>query len=177
MAEVMVIAVVALIFLGPDKLPSVIRSIAKAYGFLIRLKTDISKAVEENLAPLEKDKLTQEFVALKKAPAAIKNEVNQSLKGLGLLTPSGSSQKQTDVRRDIETDQGVEISKESKITDEINVIKESNVTRQSNISHQENVTRQSNVNSEPTIADESNIINEPIIANDLTAAEPVNLSK
>jgi sec-independent protein translocase protein TatB len=51
LAEVAVVAVVALIVLGPDKLPAVMRGLAKGYRQLARLRTEFSKAVEENLGP------------------------------------------------------------------------------------------------------------------------------
>jgi Sec-independent protein translocase protein TatA len=52
LAEVTVIAVVALILLGPDKLPTVMRLVARGYTQLARIKLEFSKAMETNLAPL-----------------------------------------------------------------------------------------------------------------------------
>jgi Sec-independent protein translocase protein TatA len=51
MAEAAVIAVVALLFLGPEKLPTVMRGLAKVYRQLSRLRTEFSKAVEDGLGP------------------------------------------------------------------------------------------------------------------------------
>jgi Sec-independent protein translocase protein TatA len=51
MAEAAVIAIVALVLLGPDKLPAVMRGAAKAYRRLSRLRSELSKAFEEGLGP------------------------------------------------------------------------------------------------------------------------------
>ncbi|MDR0620260.1 MAG: twin-arginine translocase TatA/TatE family subunit [Deltaproteobacteria bacterium] len=61
LAEVAVILTVALIALGPDKLPQVARSLAKVYGRLIRLKAEFAKAVEENVSPLDPAKWTDDL--------------------------------------------------------------------------------------------------------------------
>jgi TatA/E family protein of Tat protein translocase len=53
LAEVAVILTVALIVFGPDKLPGLARSLAKAYGRLLKLKAEFAKAVEDNVAPLD----------------------------------------------------------------------------------------------------------------------------
>ena len=72
LAEAGVIAVVALIVFGPDKLPAVMRGLAKLYRQLGKLRTEFSKAVEEGLGPElaslkpEMSKLSQMKVDFKK---------------------------------------------------------------------------------------------------------------
>ena len=77
LAEAGVIAVVALIVLGPDKLPAVMRGVAKLYRQLGKLRTEFSKAVEEGLGPElaslkpEMSKLSQMKVDFKKPISSI----------------------------------------------------------------------------------------------------------
>lgn len=52
LAEMTVVALVALILLGPEKLPQVMRAVARGYAQLARIKAEFSRAVEANLAPL-----------------------------------------------------------------------------------------------------------------------------
>jgi Sec-independent protein translocase protein TatA len=77
MAEAAVIAVVALVFLGPDKLPAVMRTLAKAYKQLARLRTEFSRAVEEGLGP-ELSQIKPEIDKL----GAYKRALNKPLSGL-----------------------------------------------------------------------------------------------
>jgi sec-independent protein translocase protein TatB len=86
MAELVVVAVVALIVLGPEKLPTVMRTLAKAYAQLGRLKAEFNRAVEANLAPLQKEldlekkKWTPELGKLTKGLEKL--EVDKSIKDL-----------------------------------------------------------------------------------------------
>jgi Sec-independent protein translocase protein TatA len=52
LAEMTVVALVALILLGPEKLPQVMRAVARGYAQLARIKAEFSRAVEAGLAPL-----------------------------------------------------------------------------------------------------------------------------
>lgn len=69
LAELAVVAVVALIFLGPDKLPAVLRQLAKGYRQLAKIRAEVSRAVEKELKP-ELERLTPEADGLKKIQAA-----------------------------------------------------------------------------------------------------------
>jgi sec-independent protein translocase protein TatB len=78
MAETAVIAVVALIFLGPDKLPGMMRGLAKLYRQLGRLKADFSKAVNDGLGP-ELSKLKPEMSSLNDLRVDFKKPVAELL--------------------------------------------------------------------------------------------------
>jgi sec-independent protein translocase protein TatB len=52
LAELTVVAVVALVLLGPDKLPQVMRLVARGYAQLAKLKYEFSKAMDSAMAPL-----------------------------------------------------------------------------------------------------------------------------
>jgi sec-independent protein translocase protein TatB len=56
LAELAVILTVALVVLGPDKLPEVVRFLGRAYGQLLKFKAEFTKTVEENIAPLDPTK-------------------------------------------------------------------------------------------------------------------------
>ena len=51
--EMILIAVVALIFIGPDKLPGVLRSIGKGLVELKRATTDVRSTVQEEMRKIE----------------------------------------------------------------------------------------------------------------------------
>ena len=53
--EMIIIAVVALIFIGPDKLPGVLRSIGKGLVELKRATSDVSSTVEEEMHKIEEE--------------------------------------------------------------------------------------------------------------------------
>ncbi|MDR0354295.1 MAG: twin-arginine translocase TatA/TatE family subunit [Deltaproteobacteria bacterium] len=81
MGELAVIAVVALVLLGPDKLPKVMRFLARGYAYLTRMKMELNRAFEENVGSLdprlwEKDltKLAPELSDLKKDLKALEQE-------------------------------------------------------------------------------------------------------
>ncbi|MDR3205011.1 MAG: twin-arginine translocase TatA/TatE family subunit [Deltaproteobacteria bacterium] len=78
MAEVIVAATVALVLLGPDKLPKVMRALARLYAYLGKIKDEFNKAVEANLAPLEKEKFLPELENLKN----LKPEMEKTLSSL-----------------------------------------------------------------------------------------------
>jgi sec-independent protein translocase protein TatB len=100
-AEATVIAVVTLVLLGPEKLPSVIRLIAKFYSFLMKVKADFTKVVEDNLAVMEKEKLAKQLSDLKAVPASIKKEVDDALKACDLATTKDASISAPDLRKDL----------------------------------------------------------------------------
>ncbi len=53
--EMIIIAVVALIFIGPDKLPGVLRSIGKGLVELKRATSDVRSTVQEEMQKIEDD--------------------------------------------------------------------------------------------------------------------------
>ncbi|MDR1656598.1 MAG: twin-arginine translocase TatA/TatE family subunit [Deltaproteobacteria bacterium] len=104
MAEVVVIAVVALVVLGPEKLPTIIKQAAKGYRKLSAIRTEFSKALTENFGQ-EAETLKQTAQSLKpeaqtlKAEAAKLQELANSPvnleKKLGLpLVPPSAPQSQ-----------------------------------------------------------------------------------
>ena len=59
--EMIIIAVVALIFIGPDKLPGVLRSIGKGLVELKRATSDVRSTVQEEMQKIEEDIELKEF--------------------------------------------------------------------------------------------------------------------
>lgn len=53
--ELMVILVVALLVLGPKKLPQVARSLGKAFGEFRRVSTDVKRTIDTEVDRLEKE--------------------------------------------------------------------------------------------------------------------------
>ena len=53
--EILIIAVVALIFIGPDKLPGVLRSIGKGLVELKRATSDVRSSVQEEMNKIEEE--------------------------------------------------------------------------------------------------------------------------
>ncbi len=53
--EMIIIAVVALIFIGPDKLPGVLRSIGKGLVELKRATSDVRSTVQEEMQKIEEE--------------------------------------------------------------------------------------------------------------------------
>jgi len=53
--EIIIIAVVALIFIGPDKLPGVLRSIGKGLVELKRATSDVRSTVQEEMQKIEEE--------------------------------------------------------------------------------------------------------------------------
>ncbi|MDR2302348.1 MAG: twin-arginine translocase TatA/TatE family subunit, partial [Deltaproteobacteria bacterium] len=82
LAEVAVILTVALIVLGPDKLPKVARTLAKVYGHLGRFKAEFTKTIEENMVPLDTSKWPEDRsdrAAGPQAPAGPETPQDQAL--------------------------------------------------------------------------------------------------
>ncbi len=55
LTEMIIIAVVALIFIGPDKLPGVLRSIGKGLVELKRATSDVRSTVQEEMQKIEEE--------------------------------------------------------------------------------------------------------------------------
>ena len=70
--EMIIIAVVALIFIGPDKLPGVLRSIGKGLVELKRATSDVRSTVQEEMQKIE-DEI--ELKEVKESAQDFKNEL------------------------------------------------------------------------------------------------------
>ena len=71
--EMIIIAIVALIFIGPDKLPGVLRSIGKGLVELKRATSDVRSTVQEEMQKIEEDIELKEF---RESAQDIKNELS-----------------------------------------------------------------------------------------------------
>jgi len=70
--EMIIIAVVALIFIGPDKLPGVLRSIGKGLVELKRATSDVRSTVQEEMHKIEEE---IELKEVRESAQDFKNEV------------------------------------------------------------------------------------------------------
>ena len=70
--EMIIIAVVALIFIGPDKLPGVLRSIGKGLVELKRATSDVRSTVQEEMQKIEEE---IELKEVREAAQDFKNEL------------------------------------------------------------------------------------------------------
>ena len=78
--EMIIIAIVALIFIGPDKLPGVLRSIGRGIVELKRATSDVRSTVQEEMQKIE-DEI--EIKEVRESAQDLKNE-------LGLIKNQGS---------------------------------------------------------------------------------------
>jgi sec-independent protein translocase protein TatB len=75
--ELMIILVVALVVLGPKKLPQVARSLGKAFGEFKRVSTDVKRTIDVEVDRLEredKDKKAKQELRAEDAGAQKKTE-------------------------------------------------------------------------------------------------------
>ena len=70
--EMIIIAVVALIFIGPDKLPGVLRSIGKGLVELKRATSDVRSTVQEEMQKIEEE---IEIKEVRESAQDFKNEI------------------------------------------------------------------------------------------------------
>ena len=70
--EMIIIAVVALIFIGPDKLPGVLRSIGKGLVELKRATSDVRSTVQEEMQKIEEE---IELKEVRESAQDLKNEL------------------------------------------------------------------------------------------------------
>ena len=70
--EMIIIAVVALIFIGPDKLPGVLRSIGKGLVELKRATSDVRSTVQEEMQKIEDE---MELKEVRESAQDFKNEL------------------------------------------------------------------------------------------------------
>ena len=121
--EIIIIAIVALIFIGPDKLPGVLRSIGKGLVELKRATSDVRSTVQEEMQKIE-DEI--ELKEVRESAQDFKNELGGVANKMDPLTLSKfnlEDQKEviSDSTAHSEIDKSqTEMVTESKETDNIN---------------------------------------------------------
>ena len=83
--EMIIIAIVALIFIGPDKLPGVLRSIGKGLVELKRATSDVRSTVQEEMQKIE-DEI--EIKEVRESAQDFKNELGSVANKIDPLTLS-----------------------------------------------------------------------------------------
>ena len=83
--EMIIIAVVALIFIGPDKLPGVLRSIGKGLVELKRATSDVRSTVQEEMHKIEEE---MELKEVRESAQDFKNELGGVANKVDTLTLS-----------------------------------------------------------------------------------------
>ena len=83
--EMIIIAVVALIFIGPDKLPGVLRSIGKGLVELKRATSDVRSTVQEEMQKIEEE---IELKEVRESAQDFKNELGGVANKVDKLTLS-----------------------------------------------------------------------------------------
>ena len=83
--EIIIIAVVALIFIGPDKLPGVLRSIGKGLVELKRATSDVRSTVQEEMQKIEEE---IELKEVRESAQDFKNELGGVANKIDPLTLS-----------------------------------------------------------------------------------------
>ena len=83
--ELIIIAVVALIFIGPDKLPGVLRSIGKGLVELKRATSDVRSTVQEEMQKIEEE---IELKEVRESAQDFKNELGGVANKIDPLTLS-----------------------------------------------------------------------------------------
>ena len=98
--EMIIIAIVALIFIGPDKLPGVLRSIGKGLVELKRATSDVRSTVQEEMQKIE-DEI--EIKEVRESAQDLKNELGSVANKIDPLTLSKfNSEDQNEVIPDSE---------------------------------------------------------------------------
>ena len=105
--EMIIIAAVALVFIGPDKLPGVLRSLGKGLVELKRATSDVRSTVQDEMNKIEEE---IEFKDVRKSADDFSNElggVANKMDPLALSKMSSSEQldKIADVIENTETDE------------------------------------------------------------------------
>ena len=88
--EMVIIAIVALIFIGPDKLPGVLRSIGKGLVALKRATSDVRSTVQEEMQKIE-DEI--EIKEVRESAQDFKNELGGVANKIDPLTLSKFNSK------------------------------------------------------------------------------------
>ena len=85
LTEMIIIAVVALIFIGPDKLPGVLRSIGKGLVELKRATSDVRSTMQEEMQKIEEE---IELKEVRESAQDFKNELGGVANKVDSLTLS-----------------------------------------------------------------------------------------
>ncbi len=97
-SELLFVAVIAVIVLGPDKLPEAMKAFGKFIGRLKRMwndaTADIRKEIELEEMKAEMEKYKEE---LQKLQRKVDNDVNEGLTSLNDLSAMGNSKKFDDM--------------------------------------------------------------------------------
>ena len=103
--EMIIIAVVALIFIGPDKLPGVLRSIGKGLVELKRATSDVRSTVQEEMQKIEEE---IELKEVRESAQDFKNELGGVANKIDPLTLSKfNSEDQKEEISDLGSNMGI----------------------------------------------------------------------
>ena len=117
--EMIIIAVVALIFIGPDKLPGVMRSIGKGLVELKRATSDVRSTVQEEMQKIE-DEI--ELKEVRESAQDFKNELGGVANKIDPLTLSKiNSQDQKEVISDFMAETEVDKPQSEMVTENTEV--------------------------------------------------------
>ena len=117
--ELIIIAVVALIFIGPDKLPGVMRSIGKGLVELKRATSDVRSTVQEEMQKIE-DEI--ELKEVRESAQDFKNELGGVANKIDPLTLSKINTKdQEDVISDFEAETEINKSQTEMVSENAEV--------------------------------------------------------
>ena len=113
--EMIIIAIVALIFIGPDKLPGVLRSIGKGLVELKRATSDVRSTVQEEMQKIEEE---IELKEVRESTQDLKNELGSVANKIDPLTLSKfNSGVQKEVISDSVTDSEIDNPQTETITE------------------------------------------------------------
>jgi len=115
--EIMIIAVIAVIFLGPDKLPEAMINIAKFFRSFKNTLSDAKNSIEQemNISDLKKEALSykNELTAATSEIDRIKDMANLDLPDLDELTPTPAA-KTEEIEAPVEKEKEVTFKKKEK---------------------------------------------------------------
>lgn len=94
--EVVLIAILALIFIGPEKLPEIMRQIGRTVGELRRMSSELTREFQEELAPLQE--LQSELTGTPKAGPKALEKPQQPTTAAKPMPPSASTASPTGPR-------------------------------------------------------------------------------
>ncbi len=102
--EILLIAVVALLFIGPDKLPDTMKQIARTFGKVKRALDDTKATISQelNVDELRQEALSykQELESAKSELTAFKNIANEDMQQINKSTKIEDSYRPTDINDD-----------------------------------------------------------------------------
>ena len=113
--EMIIIAIVALIFIGPDKLPGVLRSIGKGLVELKRATSDVRSTVQEEMQKIEEE---IELKEVRESTEDFKNELGGVASKIDPLTLSKfNSEDQKEVFSDSVADSEIDKPQAGMVTE------------------------------------------------------------